>query len=261
VNFHYFSGFTGGIKAIFPGLAGEKSIIHNHGLSLNRELGAFDKGCRPGNLEGNPVYEDFLEVIPKIPRIFSINVILNADNEPGAFFCGDVVEAHRRACEFYSQHFAVGLRERVSRVVLSAGGFPRDVNLYQAHKALKSIEPILLPGAKVLFFAECVEGLGHARFADWLGVTRAEVVERLKVQYEPLSHLVLSLLTITENYEVHLCSSLPASEAKALGFIPEKPASARTLLEEVLRESSADQPLLVQPYGSGVQLHLVEQAG
>ena len=257
INFHYFSGFTGGIKAIFPGLAGETSIIHNHGLSLDRELGTFHKACRPGNFEGNPVYEDFLEVVSKIPRVFSINVILNGDEKPVAFFCGDVIEAHRQACEFYSQHFSVYLRERVSRAILSAGGFPKDISLYQAHKALKSIEQVLSPNAKVMFFAECAEGLGHAKFPEWLGVTRAKVVERLKKAYEPLSHLMLSLLTITENYEVYLFSSLAESDAKSLGFIPVKLVDAQKLAEEFLRECCAERPLLVQLYGSEIQLNLL----
>ncbi len=252
VTYHYFSGFTGGVKAIFPGLAGEKGVIHNHGLSLDCVKGSFNPYCKPGNLQHNPVYEDFLEIVPHLPPTFSVNVVLNLEGNLSAFFSGNPVSSHRQACVFYEKHFSVKVREKPSVVILSAGGYPRDLNLYQAHKALKSIEAVLHKECTVMFFAECAEGLGHSAFASWKGVNRQDLVERLKQGYEPLAHLILSLLTVGESSKIFLVSSLARDEVEAWGFHHLELEEAESCLRSLTVSLPKTSTVLLQPFGAEI---------
>lgn len=249
VTFHYFSGFTGGIKSVFPGLGGRGAIIQNHGLTLLKEQGAFHPACRPGNLVGNPVHEDFLEVVKYLPRIFSVNVVVDAEGKPLAFFAGDVIKSHLSACEFYKENFTCSFPKVPPLVILSAGGYPLDISLYQAHKALKSVEYALPPGSDIFFFAECEDGLGHPAFNEWRGASRESVTKRLYSGYEPLAHLILSLLTIVSKFRVHLISSLPDDETSMWGFTPEKMGSVQDSLNGLMRKKGE---ALFQPYGAEI---------
>ncbi len=55
-------------------------------------------------------------------------------------------------------------RKKYDLAFLSAGGFPKDINMVQAQKSLDRIIPLLADGAKVVFFAECRDGYGNSFF-------------------------------------------------------------------------------------------------
>ncbi len=252
ITFHYFSGFTGGIKAIFPGLGGRDAITYNHSLSLVPQKGEFHPACRPGNLNNNPVYEDFLEIVKLLPPIFSVNVILDLAGNPIAFFSGDPISAHREGCMYYSRHFSARTSEALQYVILSAGGYPRDISLYQAHKALKSVEFALAEQAEIFFFAECTEGLGHPAFHRWEGSTKVDVVKRLKKGYEPLAHLVLSLLNLAEKHNIYVISSLPPDDLLSFGMIPLGKDEIGREIAKSIAISSRSEKIFVQPFGAEV---------
>ncbi|MCK4236723.1 MAG: DUF2088 domain-containing protein, partial [Candidatus Krumholzibacteria bacterium] len=126
ISFHYFAGYGGARKLILPGIAGEETIISNHRLSLRDDpAGGLSDGCRPGNLEGNPVHEDMLAGAKLLPSpVFVINSV--SDDKGGVLFLnsGSLEKSHRDACAFLWSNFRIPLERFYGAVIISAGGFP-----------------------------------------------------------------------------------------------------------------------------------------
>jgi nickel-dependent lactate racemase len=168
ISFHFHAGFGGGPKGIIPGLAGAETIRTNHLLALSGPGDTWHPGVGPGRLEGNPVHEDLLEALSRIPTpIFLVNFVPDPAGRPLAVEGGAVKEAHRAACLAYARHFVRPVPEPYDAVVVCPGGHPRDVNLIQAHKAAAHAAGALRPGGSLILVAECPEGLGHPDLAFW----------------------------------------------------------------------------------------------
>ncbi len=251
VGYHYFAGFTGGVKAVFPGLGGFDAVVHNHGLCLDLKERYFADGVAPGNLDGNPVHEDLRGIIPHLPPIFLINVVLVDDRDPARFFAGDVVTAHRSACDFVDGHFQHSVPRKADLILLSAGGHPRDISLYQAHKALKHAEAALSKRARILFFSQCPDGMGHPQFEQWRKLDFAATVSLLRQRYLPIGHIALSLRTLYKRFGLNLISELDAATAEEWGFTPVPPDKAS--LKAAWMLARARRPVVVT-HGSSMLL-------
>ena len=129
IEYHYFAGFSGGIKALFPGCSTPAAIQANHSMMI--EQGAF-----AGNLDGNPLRDDLEEASTLCPVDFILNVVLNEKKEIVYSVAGDIREAHREGCVFLDNMYSVQIPEKSDIVIVSQAGAPKDLNLYQTQKAL-----------------------------------------------------------------------------------------------------------------------------
>ena len=255
ITYHYFAGFTGGRKALFPGVAAHESIIHNHSLVIDPDTGNFHDRVRPGSLLGNPVHEDMMEAAGELRPDFLMDVVLNEDGKIAGVFAGDFSYAHRIGCQFVEDYFGflVGTEDNpyADIAVASAGGYPRDINFYQSHKSIVNATNLLNPaGGHLVLLAECREGLGHAVFEEWKEFKTADAVRlRLKVKYTVLGHLVLSLRTRAEKHRIYLVSKLSEGVVRELGLIPaQSPAQA---LGMIFSKIKAPYPAItLMPYAS-----------
>ncbi|MGI8670032.1 MAG: nickel-dependent lactate racemase, partial [Aridibacter sp.] len=137
INFHYFAGFTGGRKLICPGLASSRTISGTHKLAFDCENFDRQTGVEVGRLKANPVHEAFIKVVEKIPPTFAINTIVNDRGELLDLFCGDWKTSHEKACGIYAEKHTIKIKEKRDVVIVRCGGFPHDLNMIQAHKALE----------------------------------------------------------------------------------------------------------------------------
>ncbi|MEP0814063.1 MAG: nickel-dependent lactate racemase [bacterium] len=255
ITYHYFAGFTGGRKALFPGVAARESIIQNHSLCIDPETGFFHDRVRPGSLLGNPVHEDMLDAAGELRPDFLMDVVLTPSGGIAGVFAGDFSYAHRVGCQFVEDFYGivVGGRENpyADIAIASAGGYPRDINFYQTHKSLVNGTNLLNPdGGQLVLLAECREGLGHPVFEDWKEFKTADTVRlRLQNKYSPLGHLILSLRTRAEKHKIYLVSSLPDEEVRSLGLIPAKTAGqAMGMIFSKVRPPFP--PITIMPYAS-----------
>ena len=215
VSIHPFAGFGGGRKALFPGVAGYDSICRNHALLLHQN-------AKPGILAGNPVHEDLMEGVAMVGPNFLINTVVNEAGEVAAIFGGDIEQAHAagvRAVEFSA---AASVSAAADTVVASAGGFPYDINLYQAVKAMQNANRIVKDGGKIVLFAKCEQGIGSDNFELW-GTQRlsSEVLAaQLKEQFVLGKHKCFFLSEIMERVDIYLCSDLPDQLAQSFGLKP-----------------------------------------
>ncbi|HET7288293.1 MAG TPA: nickel-dependent lactate racemase, partial [Pyrinomonadaceae bacterium] len=221
ITFHYFAGFTGGRKSICPGLASAKTIEATHMLALDFERGGRKAGVGAGRLDGNAVHEECERVAALVAPAFGINTIVNEDKRAVKIFCGDWRLAHRAACEYYLDQYSVTIPAKRDIVIASCGGFPHDINLIQAHKALDMAALACNEGGTIILLAECSDGLGRPDFLKWFDATDSRALEaRLVNGYEVNGQTAWALLTKAERYRVYLVSELPTDEVKRMRMIP-----------------------------------------
>lgn len=150
---HYYAGFTGGRKAIIPGVASFKTIEENHRLALEEGAGIM-------RLEGNPVEEDLEEALQLLRKeIFSVMAVTDGRGEVCAAYAGDLGETFRRAVERARDIYSVRVGP-LADVVVTAAGPPMDKSLYQAHKALYNGALGLREGGILILVSRCGEGIG-----------------------------------------------------------------------------------------------------
>lgn len=245
INFHYFAGFTGGRKSICPGLASAKTIQATHMLALDFERGGRKAGVGPGLLDGNAVHEECERVAGLIsPAFFGINTIVDETKRIVNIFCGDWRLGHRAACEHYLRHHSFPIAEKRDVVIVSGGGFPHDINLIQAHKALDMAAYACNDGGTIVLLAECSNGLGRDDFLKWFDVSDSRMLEnRLQTGYEVNGQTAWALLTKAERFRVCLVSELPDDQVKVMRMVP-----ARTL-EEALPGAASG---FIMPRGSAI---------
>lgn len=245
VSFHYFAGFTGGRKLICPGLASEKTIAATHKLAFDCETKTRRAGVGTAKLKGNAVHEAFVEVAQNIEPSFAFNAVVNENGEAVELFCGDWLASHEAACEFYAAQNTVEISEKRDVVIVSCGGFPHDVNLIQAHKALESAANACKDGGQIIFLAECADGLGRKDFLKWFEAENSQrLAEILCENYEVNGQTAWSLLRKTENFDVRVITSLANEETRRMRMNP-----ARSL-DEIVIDKNAKGYIL--PFGAKV---------
>lgn len=247
ISFHYFAGFTGGRKAICPGLASAQTIRATHMLALDFVRGGRRSGVGPGLLDGNAVNEACERAAALIEPAFSINTIVNDRGEPESIFVGHWRAAHRRGCEVYAADHAVTLAEKREVVVVSCGGAPYDINMIQAHKALDMASQACVDGGTIVLLAECLDGLGRADFLKWFEEQDSHALEdRLRGAYEVNGQTAWAQLTKTETFRVQIITKLDDETVKKMRMIP-----ARSL-QEALPDVPLDATGYIMPRGAAM---------
>lgn len=217
ISFHYFAGFTGGRKLICPGLASSRIVAETHKLAFDCETKHRRENVGAGILDGNAVHEAFAEIVAKIKPSFSINTIVNEKGEAVEIFCGDWISAHRRACERYAAEHTIKISEKRDLVVVSCGGFPHDINMIQAHKALDAASRACTDGGTIVLLAECAGGLGKNDFLNWFAAENStELAEKLCEKYQVNGQTAWNLLRLAEKFDVKIITSLTDSETRPM---------------------------------------------
>lgn len=163
---HLMAGFSGGRKAICPGIMGVDTMRVLHGPELLSHPLASE-----GHIEGNPFHQQALEVARTAGVDFTLNVAMNDRREVTGIFAGDLEDAHAAGCRFVEEHAGAWVDEPAPIVVTSSAGYPLDLTFYQAVKGLTAVLPIVAEGGTILLVARCSEGLGGPEFTDLLDQT------------------------------------------------------------------------------------------
>ncbi len=213
INFHYFAGFTGGRKLICPGLASSRTISETHQLAFDCETKSRREGVDTGILKGNAVHEAFIEAVEKLPPSFAINTFVDDAGFAIDLVCGDWKTSHEKACEIYSKKHTIEISEKRDLVIVSGGGFPFDLNMIQAHKALDAASRICNENGTIIFLAECADGTGRKDFLDWFQSESSErLAEKLCQNYQVNGQTAWNLLRIAERFDVRILTSLTENE-------------------------------------------------
>lgn len=218
ITHHYHSGFTGGRKGMMPGIACYEAVQANHSRLLDRGGRGVNPNCRAGQLDGNPIHEDMIEAVRMRPPDFLLNVVVNDRREIAGVFAGDWVEAHRRGAEFVDAHLRIPIPAGpADLVVASAGGYPRDINFYQAHKAVEFASYAVRDGGVIVAAAECAQGLGPPEFRQHFELGSVEAIEaQLRRLYRVPGGTAMAMLRKARRCRIILVTWLPVDDVRLM---------------------------------------------
>lgn len=242
IEYHYFAGYSGGAKAIMPGVSTRAAIQANHSRMTHPDA------C-VGRLEGNPVREDLEEAAALVGVDFLLNVVLDEHKRIVHAVAGDVTAAHRAGCAWLDRHYRAPISELADIVIASQGGAPKDLNLYQTQKALDNAKHAVKPGGVIILAGACPEGLGENTFQQWMLEARSpqELIRRIQREFRLGGHKAAAIALVLERCSIYLVSQMPPELVRGCFLTPfstiqEAYDAARTQLGE-------HATVLAMPYG------------
>ncbi|MGA2194998.1 MAG: nickel-dependent lactate racemase [Bryobacteraceae bacterium] len=243
IIYHLIAGYSGGRKSLVPGVAGFRTTTFNHRM-------IFDPNCRVGKLDGNPAHEDLLEACRLAEPDFLVNLVLNPQGGLIRVVAGHYDLAHREGCREVDRMLAVEIDRPYDVVVASAGGFPLDIDLRQAHKGLENACHALRPGGSILFYAECANGAGIQAFEDYVRRYGDEFEMRaaLEREFAVGGHKAYWVARLGRLYDVHLVSALDPEFVRRCHFQPVAPAEHIAALRRLLEKAGPEARVAVIPY-------------
>ncbi|MCS7124315.1 MAG: nickel-dependent lactate racemase [Candidatus Bathyarchaeota archaeon] len=244
VCFHSYAGYGGGRGSVLPGVAGEETIKANHAMLLH-------PNARTGILEGNPVHEDMVEAAKMAKVNFILNVVLNSKGEIVKAFAGDLEKAFNEGVKLVDEMYRVPVDRRADIVVVSSGGYPADVNLFQACKSVDSVLEIVKRGGVIVLVAECSEGHGNQAFYDWMVKFRdLKAVEReIKRNFTLGGHKAYYLMKALQKAQIILVSIMPNYYAVNV-FRLKTARTANEALQEAFKTAGEGAKVWAVPYGN-----------
>jgi lactate racemase len=219
ISHHYFAGFGGGRKLIFPGLGEKAAIYANHGLFLDRPHRVLTSGCRAGRLEGNPLAEDLAEVEAARPADMAIHGILDRHGQVCDLLVGRGPEHFRAACARHAGFYETDAPTRFDLVLASCGGFPKDINFIQSHKAIHNAAAFVRDGGHLIVLARCPDGIGSQTFLPWFESGGWDAAfDRLAGDYVGNGGTALAMMAKLQRLRISLVTDLPPELARTIGF-------------------------------------------
>ncbi len=241
IEYHYFAGYSGGAKAVMPGVSSRNSVQANHSMMLEDSSVA-------GNFYTNHVRQD-IEEIGKIVGIdFLFNVILDDNKKIIAAVSGANNIAFIEGVKIYDSIYRIEAEEKADIVITSPGGYPKDINLYQAQKALDNVKEIVKENGSIIFVASCLEGFGDDIFCEWMNDAKNfnKLYRKIKQNFVLGGHKAVAISKILKQAKVYLYSEFSKSETEKMGFY--KLDDLQEYINFVLKKNN-DLKIAVIPHG------------
>lgn len=185
VVYHYMVGYGGGRKSVIPGICALDTIKQNHLLTLGERVGSGTNPlCRSRSTINNPLHEDMMEIAALARPDFMINIVPNLEGEIAGIFAGNWASAWWRATAMVDDIFGVPIAAEADIVIATAGGYPKDINLYQSQKTIDNAWHAMKQGGVAIILAECPDIEEPKEFYDWFEHTnRLEMEKALRANY------------------------------------------------------------------------------
>lgn len=242
IEYHYFAGYSGGAKAIMPGVSTPAAIQANHSMMVQEKAHA-------GNIKDNPIRKDLEEAAAMCGVDFIVNVVLNEHKEIIKAVAGDLTEAHREGCRFLDSLYQVEIPEKADIVIVSQGGAPKDLNLYQTQKALDNSKHAVKDGGTVILVGSCREGLGQAVFQEWMteAAEPADLIRRVKENFRLGGHKAAAIAMVLEKAGIYLVSEMESGFVKSIFMEPY--SDLQSAFDDAIAKYGPEAKVIVMPYG------------
>lgn len=251
IEYHYFAGYSGGAKPIMPGSSTRKAISANHCHMV-------EKGAITGNLVGNPVRTDLEEAITYCPIDYIINVVLDENKEIVHAVAGHFINAHRAGCRWLDRLYMKEIDSLADIVIVSQGGYPKDLNLYQTQKALDNAKHAVRDGGIIIVVGSCKEGMGEDVFEEWMlsAETPHDLIDRLARNFQLGGHKAAAIAMVLEKVRIYLVSDMDARYVRSIFLEPF--SSLEAAYDAARAELGDTAKVLVMPYGGSTLPRLVK---
>lgn len=242
IEYHYFAGYSGGAKALFPGVSTPEVIQANHSMMV-------DERAHAGNMDNNPLRQDIDEAAAVCGIDFILNVVLDEHKKIVHAVAGDVKEAHRAGCAFLDSLYQVEIPEKADIVIVSQGGAPKDANLYQTQKALDNAKHAIKDGGTIIVVGSCHEGMGSAVFEEWMTAAERpeDLIERIRVNFRLGGHKAAAIAQILKRADISLVSEMEPDFVRSIFMEPFdqlEPAFAKAMSKH-----GPEARIIVMPFG------------
>ena len=248
IGFHYLAGFSGGRKALFPGISSYDTILGVHKTVFYSDKPGKHHRVQSGMLSGNPMHEAMLEALALVRKpLFLINTVVDDEGTLLNVFAGDVRQAHEAGCTWYGDQFMVTVKEKADVAIVSAGGYPKDINFIQAHKALEHAKGGVKGGGTIILSVQCRDGCGTNDFLRWFDYPSLEEMEPyVRKSDKVYAQTAYSTRMKAEKYRIILVSDLGEDIVRTMGLVP-----ARSLSEALTQvDTGKDLLCYVMPEGA-----------
>lgn len=213
---HQFMGFSGGVKSAVIGLAGRPTINHNHGMMVQPE-------ATLGRYDDNPMRQD-VEEMGRIVRVdFALNALLNSQKQIVKAIAGDPRAVMAAAIPQVRELYTVQVATPYDLMIVSPGGNPKDINVYQSQKALGHATRVAKPGGVVFLCAACPEGAGSQTYEDWVAQQTSydDVFEQFAAEgFRVGPHKAYQIARDASKLHVHWKTEMPPNYARKLLLEP-----------------------------------------
>lgn len=242
IEYHYFAGYSGGAKAIMPGVSTREAIQANHSMMVREEACA-------GNLVTNPLRRDLEEAADICGVDFICNVVLDEHKQIIRAVAGDVTAAHRAGCVFLDTLYQIKIKQRADIVMVSQGGAPKDLNLYQTQKALDNAKHAVRDGGVIILIGSCREGLGEHTFEEWLMEAEQpeQLIKRIRQEFRLGGHKAAAIAMVLEHADIYLVSDLAPERVKKCFMTPF--ATVQEAYDAAVKRLGEDATVIAMPYG------------
>lgn len=242
IEYHYFAGYSGGAKAIMPGVSTRGAIQKNHSMMA-------DARCCAGNLDTNPLRQDLEQAAQICDVDFIVNVVLDEHKQIVHAAAGDLILAHREGCRFLDRMYLCRIDRRADIVLVSQGGAPKDLNLYQTQKALDNARHAVRKGGIIILIGSCREGLGEKVFEEWMlsAPDPQSMIERIGREFQLGGHKAAAIAMTLQHAQIMLVSELEDDFVRRIFLEPVH--SAQEALGEALRRLGGEAKIIAMPYG------------
>lgn len=241
---HYFAGYTGGRKSLFPGVAGFQTIQTNHKMALNPAAANLA-------LEGNPVHEDMMEALDVFSDkpIYSLQMVLDRQHRIHTAHAGSLEESFEAAVHHADEHYVVDV-DHPYDVVVTVAPYPMDYDLYQSQKALENGAMALSEGGVLILVSSCRHGIGDETFFNLLSSARtpAHVLEKVEGEYVLGYHKAARMAHIGVHQEMWGVTNIPDEDMEA-AFMRPFPSVQRAI-DAALKRKGPDAQVLFLMDGS-----------
>ncbi|MCK9411497.1 MAG: nickel-dependent lactate racemase [Prolixibacteraceae bacterium] len=158
---HFMAGYSGGRKAICPGLVALEAVRKFHGYQFLSHPNASSTV-----LKDNPCHDENSSIARMCPPDFTINVVLDKHKKVNAIISGELIESHLRAIDYVKAACCPDVVEPADLVITSSGGYPLDATFYQCVKGFVNCLPAVKPHGEIISFGSCMEGIGSPEYTE-----------------------------------------------------------------------------------------------
>lgn len=254
---HHFMGYSGGVKSAAIGLASRKTINKNHAMIT-------DPNARSGLFDTNPMRQDIEEIGHKINIQYAFNTVLNQQKEIVNVLFGDPFTVINEAIPFVNKIYEVQVECPYDMLIVSPGGHPKDINLYQSQKAITHAASITKDTGWVILLAACPEGPGSAGYEAFIK-GKASQQEILDVFSEtPFTvgpHKAFQIARDAVRVQLVLISEMPPQQVKGLLLTPSTVPLLNQLLDFIVNRLPDNARIAVMPMGTSTMPRIITSRG
>jgi nickel-dependent lactate racemase len=209
---HYFAGFTGGRKFLLP-LCGLESIVMNHSHAV-------DGRSRILALDGNPIHEDFMDALNLFARyddIFSIQVVLNSEQQVSFASSGHIIHSFTECVERAKETYVAPVESKAD-IIISVTRPPLDLDLYQSQKSIDNVKLALKDDGILILVSKCPDGIGDKGFYNILASSKGAPPKPNTCEFG--FHKAWKLAEILKRARIFAVTDLPPELLSAISITP-----------------------------------------